>query len=84
MVLPIVATGVGVLFGGHVRGRWTLHHGAEQTDRLWKFICMLTCLALRPKEPYGLGPVAHHALKAVYSRPSDPSYLPLIVLGHHT
>ena len=65
LVLPVVVTGVGVLFGRHVGGvRLPLQC---KTDRLTLDIglCLvLSLLATGPKEPNRLGPVACFAIES--------------------
>ena len=56
--LPVVAAGVGVLFGGHVGGRVDLAPWHKTNSLTFIHVSVITCLAPGPKKPNGLGPIA--------------------------
>ena len=58
MALPIVAAGVGVLFGGHVGGRGGLALRHKTDSLTFIRVLVLAYLVPGPKEPNRLGPVA--------------------------
>ena len=58
MALPVVAAGVGVLFGGHVGVGVNLAPWCKTDNLTFIHVSVLTYLAPEPKEPNGIGPVA--------------------------